>query len=225
MSLIKTLKRVVGLGEKPQAVGIDRTDHPLDFHPGSLVTIPEVDILMAQADGSRIANVNSNQTVISMSHFKLFGLDVYHSYLSDETSFIRTVADGLHVKEVNLFCRHDRIEPQTPEDWAFWLGGHNSNGIWESGLIGWDQFQIDNPEPTVYDKSWQSRPVEINERAIDSSGKNRYIKREAMEYNRSLNENLKEYLLATLADNGIEASVDIYIGIPLNASNIKVLAV
>jgi hypothetical protein len=230
MSLFKIFKNVAGLDKDKPKVGIDRNDHPLDLHPGSLVTIPDIDLTLAQADGSLVPNVEITQTVTAVSKFKIFDLDVYHSYLSDEKSFIRTVADGLHIKEVTFFVQHDEVLPQTQDDWNFWLGTYNANGPVEGGLIGWPQFQIDKPTPTVYDRSWKLgdsaiKPVEFFETIVDTADKNTYIKNQAMEYNRKLSEDTYEYLLVTLAQCGNEASVDIYVGVPLNAANIKVLAV
>jgi len=81
----------------------------------------------------------------------------------------------------------------------------------------------------VYDRSWTPSdaaidPVKFGE-PIVGSDKRDYVHHEAMEYNRELSQDLREYLFVTLAKSGDQASVNIYIGIPLNVNNLKVLAV
>lgn len=230
MSLFKTLRRMTGLEKQSTPVGQDRNDHPLDMHPGSLVTIPEIDLVLAESEGSILPKITGNQTVTAMGQYQLFGLDVFHSYLSQDGAFIRTVAKGDKVMECAIFVRRDRIEPQSEEDWAFWLGHYHDGDFAEAGLIGWPQFQVDDPEKIIYDRSWNPsvsgiKPITFMETVTHKSELREMVNHEAMEYSRRLSTDIVETIFVTLAHSGNQASVDIYVGIPLNVNNLKVLAV
>ena len=83
----------------------------------------------------------------------------------------------------------------------------------------------------MYDREWEAgtasvNPVKITETVIDITGQTHYINREAMEYSRKLSntEPVKfESLLACVVEDNNSASVNIFIGIPLDHTAIKVL--
>ena len=121
---------------KPQHTAV-----PLNLHQGSAVQLPDLDLALAQADGSILPNVLGSQTITAVGKMRIFNLDVFHSYLADGTSFIRTVADGYNVKDVTLFTNKDEIIPATNEDWEFWLGRYQemtdgSSTLAEAGFPG-----------------------------------------------------------------------------------------
>lgn len=218
---------------------------PLLLHQGSVVNLPELDITLAQADGSCFPNIEPNQTIVAVGEFQVFQVSVYHAYLSDGKSFLRVVGDN--VQELALFTTRDEIMPRTTEDWEFWLGKYQKDdaGQWvkdsygqailaEAGLIGWPQFEISKglnaPESIVFERAWNPgtngiEPVSFKEVLTDNEGKRIYVKHECMEYSRALNENTRDILLASLAQSGDDASVNIFVGIPLNPAHLKVLAV
>lgn len=226
----------MGLDKNRTKIGLDRDDHPIDLHPGSLVTLPELDLILAQAEGSIFPTIDSTQTVISMGksvgYQTLFGLDIYNSYLSDQKSFVRTVADPKTNKilEVTLFTLHDRIMPSTVEEWELWLGKYANGTLSEAGLIGWPQFQIDGSTPIIYNRAWLLgdqgiAPTKYQETVINSDKKIETVNHEAMEYVRWLSDSTAEQLYVTVTKQTHDTSINIYIGIPLNKSNLKVIAV
>jgi hypothetical protein len=219
---------------------------PLNLHQGSVVTLPDLDIALAQADGSIIPNVIGKQTIAAVGIMELFGFIVYNSYLQDGTSFLRTIVDKQgNVKEVALFTNKDEITPQTKEDWEFWLGSYQKDAtgqfvrdsagypiLAEAGLIGWNQFQIDGPPTIVYDRSWMQsqtgiEPISYTESITNNTGQIIILKHEGMEYSRIIGQEpttIIEDLLVHMSQFNDEASINIYIGIPLNITDIKVLA-
>ena len=70
-------------------------------------------------------------------------------------------------------------------------------------------------------------PVKYTEVLLDASGQKHYIKHEAMEYSRKLSadaDSKVESLLASVVEDNGSASINIWIGIPLDHTAIKVLA-
>lgn len=221
-----------------------KTPTPLNMHQGSVVNLPDVDIALAQADGSIIKAPSGTQIVTAVGVYTLFGMKVYNSYLNDGASFIQTVTKNNVLQEARLFSSYAEIVPQTVEEWEFWLGSYekdengefirDGNGIAickEAGLIGWNQFQIDGPPQIVYNKTWNTpsneSTVEYREVITDSTGSTTVVEHESMEYYRSLTGNsntVVESLLAGMAKQNQDASVNIFIGIPLDIQYLSVIA-
>jgi hypothetical protein len=247
MSLFTLIKAVAA--SKMNTYNAVKPQHslvPLNLHQGSAVTLPDLDIALAQSDGSILPNVTSKQTIIAVGTMKLFDLNVYHSYLSDGTSFLRTIADRVgNVKEVTLFTNKDEIIPQTQEDWEFWLGSYQKDGagqfvrdssgatiIAEYGLIGWNAFSVDGPPQIIYDRAWGAsdkgiEPISYTETIVGLDGSRNVVGHEGMEYSRVLGTEpnlITEDLMVSLAQIGNQASVNIYVGIPLNIKDLQVLA-
>lgn len=244
-SLIKAIaaKKINEVSGNPTT--LPHTTVPLNLHQRSAIEVPSLDLALAQADGSIVPNVVAKQTIVAVGKMRLFDLNVYNSYLSDGTSFLRTVTDMVgNVKEVTLFTNKDEIVPQTQEDWEFWLGSYqrdsngefvrDSNGdtiVAEPGLIGWTQFQIDENN-VIYDRSWGASntsvdPISYTETLTDLTGSVIVIEHEGMEYSRVLGAapNVSsETLLVSTAQIGEEASINIYVGIPINFKDLNVLA-
>ena len=224
-----------------------RTLTPLNLTQDSLVRMDGPEVALAQVDGSIIPNVVGEQRVIAVGKQTIFGLTVYHSYLSDGKSFIRTIVKNDKPTEVTLFSLRDEIVPSSKEDWEFWLGRYqkDSSGnfvrdsltgkaiIAEYGLIGWQQFQVDGPPQIVYNRSWLPssegiEPIEYDEEINTGlEGGTSYVHHDSMEYVRLIGEDTSkttELLLVSMLQMNNEASINIFVGINLNSEDIKVLA-
>lgn len=245
MSLI-VQKRI----DRGTTIPVMKTPTPMGMHQGSIVELPDIDIALAQADSSIIKAPAGTQVITAVGSYKLFGIDVYHAYLNDGKSYIQLVSKGGPtglVQEARLWSNHQEIEPQSVEDWEFWIGNYQKdlNGQFrrdinsqpirnEFGLIGWPQFQIDGPPQLLYNRTWSPNspegmdPVEYNETITDGDGNSFRLKHEACEYYRYLteaNDAVVESLLASMVqqDDGT-GFIDIMIGIPLDHTNLKVLS-
>jgi hypothetical protein len=228
MSLLNILKAMAT--KKEGVPEVFRSATPLSLHQKAMVALPTLDLVLLQADGSLVPTVESNQIVKLVGKQTLFGIDIFHSYLSDGKSFLRSfVKNG--VPELALFVSHGEIIPSTTEDWENWLGKYRElsesevtagvDPLVEAGLIGYPQFQIDGPPPVVYDKTWGS--TEYYETIYSPDGNYTRVKHEGAEYVRNIGES-QEYLLVTMAQHGDEASVDIFVGVPISVSSLKVIA-
>lgn len=189
-----------------------KTKTPLNLAQGNLIEIPLLEVDIAIAEGSIIGKPKTNhETIVAVGSFIPFSLTkCFHSYLSDG-SFVRTV-EGHENDQVMLFVPRDEILPQTKEDWGFWIGNE--------GLIGWSQFQVANPNAIIYDKAWDK--ALFTERLVSITGDVKNIKHEGCEYTRKVSDHLQEHLLVYTSQCGNEASVNIYIGIPLPPKDVKV---
>jgi len=247
MGLISILGRMIQKRTETPAASVIRTDTPLGLHQGSTVDLPDVDIALAQVNGSIITVPFTTQVVISVGTYRKWGLTVHNCYLSDGSSFIQLVTDANgKIVESKLWCSHNQTEilPQTVEDWEFWLGSYqkDANGDFvrdsqgrairrEYGLIGWPQFQVDGPPAVVYNRAWSPgeegvEPVEYTEIIVDDQGRSVTVKHEAMEYARRLADTadaVTESLLATMVQDQGVAAMNIFVGIPLDHQNLKIL--
>lgn len=246
MSFFNLLSRVVAAklnANGKVTMSKNRTTTPLNLTQDALVKMDGPDLALAQVDGSIIPNVAEEQRVIAVGKQTFFGLAVYHSYLSDGKSFIRTITKGPEVVEVTLFSLRDEIIPNTHEDWEFWLGRYQKDSsnefvrdtktgkaiIAEYGLIGWPSFQIDGPPQIIYNRNWQPsaqgiEPISYREELNTGlDGGVSCIKHESMEYTRSIGKDNAEHLLVSVSQIENEASINIFVGINLNPTDIKVL--
>lgn len=227
-------------------VPVKKTDTPLGLHQGSIVTMPDIELALAQVDGSLIKPVSGNQIVKAVGYYRLFNRTVYHAYLDDGSNYLQIVTDAANnVTEVKIWTSYAEINPQSEQDWEFWLGSwqkneqgnyiRDVNGIAirkEFGLIGWTQFQVGGPPASVYNRSWLPSstgidPVKFIENIIDSQGNCSVISHEAVEYNRQLTEaadSTVESLLASVSQTESEASINIFVGIAVDYTNLKIIA-
>lgn len=250
MGLLKILSAVAHKKlDSSATVLVAKTPTPLNLHQGSVVKLPEVDLALAQVDGSIIKLPTGDQVVSAVGRYSLFGKSIYHVYLGDGSNYLQLVCTGTEqdpvVEEVRLWSNYAEVVPQTAQDWEFWLGSYQKNSAGEfvrdengnslraeTGLIGWTQFQIDGPPPVVYDRAWYSSavgvdPVSYTETIVSSNTTVSRVKHEAMEYHRLLTSDANgtvESLLATTSQTSDEAGINIWVGIKLNAAELKVLA-
>lgn len=247
MSLLNILKTVMknNIG-RDQTKPLAKTLTPLGMHQGSVVTLPELDLALAEVDGSICELPKGTMVVSAIGKYSLFDMDIYHCYFGYQGVFLRLVTkpNSMDVEEATYFHLRSEIQPATIEDWEFWLGSwqkdengefiRDSNGIAikkDDGLIGFPQFQVDTDPPLIYDRDWKPSdvsidPIKVTESVLDVTGQTHYIKREVMEYSRKLStdENSRsERLLASVVKDDNSAAICIFIGVQLDHAAIKVL--
>lgn len=246
MGLLKILNHMARkkVEQERYPTEVTKTKTPLGLHQGSLVDLPDIDIALAQADGSIIHPPKGQQIVTSVGTYRVWNLEVFNCYLSDGRSYVQLVTKSGKLTEARLWCSRDEILPQTTSDWEFWLGSWqkddrgefirdaNGNALRRDwGLIGWHQFQVDGPPAIVYNRAWSPgaegvSPVAYTETMLDSQGHATVVNHEAMEYSRRLTsavDAVTESLLVTMVQDPEGASVNVFIGIPLYHQNLTVL--
>jgi hypothetical protein len=247
MGLLNIFKTVMKNNvNRDQAKPIIKTLTPLGLHQGSVVTLPEVDLALAEADGSICPPPKGTMVVSAVGKYSLFNMDVYHCYFGYQGTYVQLVTKpgSQTVEQARYWNLRSEIQPTSQEDWEFWLGSwqkdehgefvRDSHGIAikkEDGLIGFPQFQVDTNPPIIYDREWNPgtasvNPIKITEKVLDVTGQEHYIKHEAMEYSRKLSadaDSKVESLLASVVEDDSGASINVFIGIPLDHTAIKVL--
>lgn len=244
ISIFKTFIKNTLNREKPSQVV--KTTTPMGLHQGSVVTFPELDFVLAEAEGGICTAPTGTMVIDAVGKYRLFDMNVYHCYFGNRETFLRLVTNpgSMTVEQATYFSRRSEIYPTTSEEWEIWLGSwqkdengkvirdDNGNPLKnEDGLIGFPRFQIDTDPPVIYDREWNSGdtsidPVIIKESVLDSTGRQHYISYEAMEYSRKLSndENSRsESLLASVVTDDNGAAICVFIGVPLDHSAIKVL--
>lgn len=226
---------------------IEKTLVPLGAHQGSVITLPELDFALADADGSICVPPKGTMVVTHVGKYNLWNMDIYNCYFGYEGAFLQLacLTNSQNVEQARYFHLRSEIQPTTNEEWEFWLGSWQKDGNGdfirdrdglalkkEDGLIGYPQFQVDTTPPIVFNREWMSGntssvdPIKFTETVVDVTGHTHYIKHEAMEYFRKLSttDPVKgESLLASVIEDPDRASVNIFIGIPLDHTAIKVL--
>ena len=238
-------RKKLDLGE--DAPVVSKTPTPAGLHQGSIFELPDVEIALAQADGSIIRPPSGAQVVSAVGTMRLFGLDIYNAYLTDGTSYVQLVTDGGpngKIVQARLWCSNAEVLPQTQQDWEWWLGSYqrdangdfirDANGVavradW--GTIGWPQFQIDGPPAAVYNRTWSPGsegidPVTYTEVITDAAGAHTWVNHEAMEYHRTLNDmadSTNELVLVSVAQEPTSASVNVFVGLELHPQDLKII--
>jgi hypothetical protein len=217
---------------------------PLNMYQGSAVVLPQVDIALAQVDGSFVKPLTCTQIVTAQGKYEFLNHVIYNAYLAHGKAYVQLVCDtGDKLLEARLFTHYAEVVPTTVEEWEFWLGAcvrdHQGHVVLDSlskpvvkdhGLIGWPQFSIDGPPATVYDRAWPTGPqgvppVKFTETITGPDGTVTLVQHQAMEYFRKIGDGtVTESLLATACQAPDDASVNIWVAIKLDINNIKVFA-
>lgn len=225
-----------------------RTPAPLGLHQGSSVQISAVPMVLAQGDGAVFPDVDSNQMVISVGSFAMFGQRVFRSYLSDGRSYIQTVADAhdpAKSVETRLYTLHTETLPSNPSDIAFllgsagrseWSAATGTNIVVEEptpALIGWPLFQIDDAAkgPVLFPRLWgtgdaPASPSQANETLVNSDGNTFQVAHWMMQYGRVLgvNSTTSEFLIAEFIETAEGAAFNASVGVALDDTMLSVMA-
>ena len=216
---------------------------PLGLVPGSVWTPSDVDLSLAQADGSIIKVINTYQIVDQVGVSTLFGMNIYTHTFKGSEHFLQTVTDTedlTQVRQLRLFTHHSTVLASTVDDVEFWLGAlarddagnvvrdkWGNSQIVEFGLIGWSQFQIDGPPALVYNRQWattDNQPIRFKEKIVSHNAV-KVQEHQAMEYARRLtshSDSTVEYLFVTfLGDTG---TVKVYVGVDLDPSSQNIIS-
>lgn len=210
---------------------------PLKLHQLAVIDINIAPFIIAESLGGRMPSVESNQTVVAVGKFNLFGMSAYRSYLSDGRSFIQTVSspksdNSVGISECRLYTlQRDEQTPQTEAEWADLLA--ESDGWVGHYTFGVPKDQNNPAEDVVwYPRLWSPSdkrisPVSVQENIFETNGSSHWAKHQMMQYGRQLGStnDPSEYLLPTVSETSDGAVFDIWIGIDLLESMLTVTAI
>ena len=220
--------------DKPR---IDR-NLPMDLRIGSTIRITSLAAIV-HGDQPKIKMPTGDLMVMSYGVFNTDPFVGHRFYLVSDNGELFTLQVVTNkkggVEDCKLYALHDEI---ATNDWAFWLDERD-------GYIGLSAFQLKPEDGGIwYFRAWEDAgaqitlgmdgdteithipPVEFTEKVYcDPYGnETRRIKHTAMLYGRDVVvDEVQEYMMASVAEDEDGASVQIIIGLPVEASDIKVL--
>lgn len=229
--------------ERHEAPAVVKFQMPMNLSHGSVVVLPDVDLVVATADGSLVTTPSKSLVVSQIGEYRLWNLTVYHCYFADTDSYLELVTeDRVNPLSTRYFTHRDTVQPSSTDEWGFWLGVYqrddagqivyDSNGqaiIAEGGLIGWLTFQIDGPPAIEYKREWftnqseWSQPVQFKEKVFDKNGSYTVIPHDCMEYSRQLSTNQFEFLRVTALEKNDDSKISIYVGLTIDHNSLTVL--
>jgi len=230
-------KKYEGLRDSYKRIGAKRIDEdlPLGLRFNGMVEVDEVDFILGQPD-LKVVRPSNAEVILSYGRFLMGASTVHRCYFSsaDTPYMLQIVTGGSSgaLEECKLFMAHDEIYPQ---DWDFWLSERE-------GYIGLSIFQIQ--DGTLYWRVWENEgaqaivqqdsqdesvthipPVQFIETMyFDAYGdRSETLKHDAMLYGRHVNENVDEYLLISAVNEKDGASVQIWLGLELSPTALKII--
>jgi hypothetical protein len=231
MSFIALLKAIAAKHLAPGAPKPVRTKTPLRLAQDSAVTISITPMILAEDAGALFkSDLPTDHKIIAVGRYSLFGLDVYHVYLSQsEGAFIHFAIKGNDIIETQLYRQYDELYPVTsgksdgPDDWMFWLAEADGNiGMPIMESKGSDGF-IAYRRTLTGDQRLD--PLIVTETLVDATGYTMTMRHRLMHYSRALTDpKLTEHLLASVVETEAGASVDRWLGIDLATTDLTVFA-
>ena len=223
---------------QPESKRIDR-DLPLGMRLGGMIQIPEVDFIL-YGDKLKMKPPATDLAVIGIGTFAIGKFAGYRFYLKTEGAEdffmlqIMKTPGSPTIDDCKFFSLWDEIYP---DGWDFWLGE-------DDGYIGYSAFDLQ--DSTRYFRVWENPqaqktvqddgkehithipPVDFQETTnFDPWGNDtHYSNNESMLYGRELEgvtDGMTEFLLVSCVSEGDDASVQLYVGVPVAPSTIKIV--
>jgi hypothetical protein len=145
---------------------------------------------------------------------------LHRAYLDETHLFQVHLASGGIADEARYFAEIDRVTPQSPDEWSFWLDP-------QQGQIGWPQFQTKDGK--VYDRVWGSGDTRVEPQpfieALSDAGGTRTIRHQMMLYGAATGAAdpapKVEYVLVDAIESDADAHVAILAGIDVNPAGLS----
>jgi hypothetical protein len=228
----------------PQVPHPARTPAPLRASQGSAVAVEIIPMILANSNGSLFGDAATDHTIVAVGQFTLFdgAVRYYHMYLSGlEGGFLSIAMRGTAIIETRLYRLYTEVNPQTSDDWAFWLdegtppqydqrGQMVSPAREADGYIGMpvmNSLDADGAHP--YNRSWGTgdkrvSPLTPIETVVDLAGDYTRLHHRMMHYTRPLTDKIAEHLLvsAVAEDSIYPSGVTFWLGIDVDPGEIKV---
>ncbi len=227
----RTIKSILKSGVRDLKNKVSKGDEDEDFATpfglriGAAVDIDTLPLRMHAAD-LHIELPEETIIIVAQGYIDLGDSTHAHRYYtSDETMIqVLTVAgmEDQHVEELTIFVPYKSYYPDSDGAWAQWT----ANG----GKLGAQVFRLD--DGTEYSRVWfdtsegYTEPVKFTESVYEDpdSDECSNVFHEVMLYGRNLEEGKKnEYLLVSAEDYEGEKTVELMVGVDLDASNLNVI--
>lgn len=211
------------------------TETPLaDVTQRSMIEISTVPLILAGAAKSLLKPIPGRNIVTAIGGLSFLGHKFYRVYLSQgEGAFLHLVVatDPKKILECRLYQPYHEIVPEKngkdEKDWAFWLLDNPDPKF--GGMIGCPIMQGKNEDGGIqYQRSWvpsnpqRIQPYIVAEVVLDIEGHYSTFQHTMMHYERQLNDTLKEFLLVSAVENLGEASVNMWLGMDIETTDLSI---
>lgn len=207
-----------------------RTTAPLRLGQGAAVDVDPTPRVLLEAAGGVMPHFEHSQVVVSVGRLKMYGHDVYRSYLSDGRSFIQTVADPSDPSaslETRFYTTIMERAPASQEDWDFLLAEAD-------GYVGYPVFEFPDAagNQVRYARLWapgdtRIAPEKAAEILTEADGSATSIQHQHMQYGRALGQGAgatAEYLITSVVRTADGATFDLFLGMDLAKGDLRVYA-
>jgi hypothetical protein len=207
------------------------TPAPLNLSQEAMVEIGSVPMILATGAGTLVPEIDGKNIISAVGQLRVADTTLYRSYLSKlDGAFIQTVAQlpSLASIETRIYTPYSELFPSDSKDpndfmsWAFWLDS-------DEGYIGAPIMQGKNEDGAhQYMRSFapassgRIQPISTSETIVDADGVTQNIQHRLMQYERVLDTTTKEYLLVSVVESSASASISMWLGLNLAASDLTV---
>jgi hypothetical protein len=210
-------------GGQPMARPPGEFHRPAPFRLGMTIDLDPTPFLLVQGKTKVVppGGGGARTSVEALGTLRTDGAALYRLYLPGDGSFIQVhLDDAGDPDECRYFSRIDEVRPANDEEWGFWIDPNE-------GVIGWPQFQT--KDGAAYWRVWSAgdarvAPVEFDETRQTVRGEVR-ARHQTMLYGAALEvpppAPQTEYILLDLVEAENAAQVDIYAGIDVNPSTLR----
>jgi hypothetical protein len=203
---------------------------------GGMIQIPEVDFIL-YGDKLRVKPPTGDLAVVAVGNFNIGKFIGYRFYLKEEGAEnffmlqIMKAPGSPTIDDCKFYTLWDEVYP---DDWDFWINE-------DKGYIGYSAFELQ--DQTRYFRVWENHQ---EEKVVEDSGQERIThippvafgeetysdpwgsdkhdsNNESMLYGREIADDMTEFLLVSCVSEGDDASVQLYLGVPVAPSAIKVV--
>jgi hypothetical protein len=214
-----------------------RTVTPLaDLTQRGMVEISSIPLILAEGANSLLKPLPGRNIVTAIGRLDYNSLHFYRVYLSQgDGAFIHLAvgSDPKKLLECRLYQPYYEVVPQQSGanelSWEFWLKDNPDPQV--GGMIGCPVMQGKNEDGAIpYQRSWLAgglrvQPVLATENLLDIDGNNTRFSHTMMHYGRRLNDTVNEYLLASAVETPDSASVNMWLGIDIEVSDLTIYPV
>lgn len=195
---------------------------PFDIVIGHRLQLDETPFIL-MGDQSAVTYPGLDPMVEAISRFPLLGFEGFRFYINGGKQFLQVLTDGqgeIVKGEVKLFQTFDEVNPQSDDEWGFWLAESD-------GSVGLDCFET--MDGVLYHRAWNPgptriRPITFRETFDGDTQGSRRIVHESMLYRRGLEQGQSEYMLLSAISAGNEGNwVALSVGIDLDPGYLQVM--
>jgi hypothetical protein len=203
----------------------EELDTPLNLRIGAAVDIDTLPLRMHEAD-LHIGLPEETILIVAQGFIDLGDGSYVHRYYAGNDTMIQVMTvngtEDQHVEEITLFMPHQSYYPDGEGEWAQWTA--------KGGKLGAKSYRMD--DGTEYKRIWfdttdgYAEPTHFREYIYEDpeSEECRENFQKAMLYGRNLQDGKKnEYLLLTVESYDGEQTVELFIGVDIDLSQLTII--